>query len=247
MIKSTLTAAILCASALSSFAQAPAAPAKEAKNTATTPANKLNAGWWKKRHEQKLAAAKNAKVDLLFIGDSITHSWENGGKNVWKKYYAPRNAFNIGFSGDRTQHVLWRLDHGEMAGMKPKVAVIMIGTNNTGHSMQKAEETAAGIKAIIGRVQKLSPETKVLVLAIFPRGMEPNHKMRVLNTKINNIVKTYADGDKVTYLDLGPKFLNPQGVLTKKVMPDALHPQAHGYQIWAEAMEPTLKRLLDEK
>jgi len=248
MTKYTLTAAIFCASTFSCFAQAPAAPAKEAtKNTATIPAEKLKAGWWKKRHEQKLAAAKKAEVELLFIGDSITHSWENGGKHTWQEFYAPRKAFNIGFSGDRTQHVLWRLDNGEMAGMQPKVAVIMIGTNNTGHTMQKAEETAAGIKAIIGRVQKISPNTKILLLSIFPRGMQPTHKMRVLNTKINNIIKTYADGEKVTYLDLGPKFLDDKGVLTKKVMPDALHPQAHGYKIWAEAMEPTLKKLLGEK
>ncbi|BDS07951.1 hypothetical protein NT6N_29910 [Oceaniferula spumae] len=247
-MKSIITTAILAACTLTASAQAPAAPAKEvAGNSATTPAAKLNAGWWKKRHEQKVAAAKNAKVDLLFIGDSITHSWENSGKKIWQKYYAPRNAFNIGFSGDRTQHVLWRLDNGEMAGMKPKVAVIMIGTNNTGHTMQKAEETAAGIKAIIGRVHKLSPETKILLLGVFPRGMNPDHKMRVLNNEINAIIKTYAEDDKVTYLDLGPKFLDDKGVLTKKVMPDALHPQAHGYQIWAEAMEPTLKELLGEK
>lgn len=195
----------------------------------------------------KLKAAKGADVDLLFIGDSITHGWENKGRELWAKYYAPRNAFNIGYSGDRTQHVLWRLENGEMKGMKPKVAVIMIGTNNTGHSMQKAEETAAGIEAIVKSVHKNSPKTKVLLLAIFPRGQQPTHKMRVLNDKINSMIKKSADGEKVTYLDLSPSFLDDDGVLTKKIMPDGLHPKEHGYKIWAEAMEPTLKKLLGEK
>ena len=214
---------------------------------ADKPTDRLKNKWWKVRHEQKLKAAKKNKVDLLFIGDSITHGWENKARKIWQEYYAPRNAFNLGYSGDRTQHVLWRLDNGEMKGMKPKVAVIMIGTNNTGHSMQKATETAAGIKAITERIHKISPDTKILLLGIFPRGAQPNHKMRVLNDKVNNIIKTYADDEKITYLDLGPDFLDDQGVLTKKVMPDGLHPQAHGYQVWAKAMEPTLKKLLDEK
>ncbi|MBK1854024.1 GDSL family lipase [Verrucomicrobiaceae bacterium 5K15] len=248
ILKSTLVAAMFCSSLVQLHAQAPAAPTQEAEaNSATTPADKLKSAWWKKRHEQKVAAAKKAKVDLLFIGDSITHAWERGGAKIWKEYYAPRNAFNIGFSGDRTQNVLWRLDNGEMAGMKPKVAIIMIGTNNTGHSMQKAEETAAGIKAIIDRVHQQNPKTKVLLLAIFPRGAQPDHKMRVLNDKVNEIIKGYAEDERITYLDLAPSFLEDDGVLSKKVMPDLLHPRAHGYQIWAEAMEPTLKTLLEEK
>lgn len=241
MIKLSLIAAL-------SLTCIPSCLAKEhIVGDADKPADRLNLKWWKERHEQKLADAKKAKVDLLFIGDSITHGWENKGKKLWEKYYAPRNAFNIGYSGDRTQHVLWRLDNGEMDGMKPKVAVIMIGTNNTGHGMQKARETAKGIKAIIGRVHKISPDTKILLLGIFPRGVQPDHKMRDRNTEINDIIKKYDDGEKIHYLDLGPKFLDDKGVLSKKVMPDGLHPYGYGYQVWAEAMEPTLKKLLGEQ
>jgi len=231
-----------------SIAILPIACAKPPVNEAADiPKDRLDVKWWKARHEMKLKAAKNAKVDLLFIGDSITHGWENKGSKLWKKYYAPRNAFNIGYSGDRTQHVLWRLENGEMAGMTPKVAVIMIGTNNTGHSMQKAEETASGVQAIIKHIHKNSPETKVLLLGIFPRGSEPTHKMRLLNNEINNIIKKSADGEKVTYLDISPSFLDDKGALNEEIMPDKLHPLPHGYQLWADAMEPTLKKLLNEK
>lgn len=241
MIKLILIATIALTSIPSSLAKQK--PAEDADK----PAHRLSSKWWKQRHEQKLAKAKNTQVDLLFIGDSITHGWENKGRKLWGEYYASRKAFNLGYSGDRTQHVLWRLDNGEMEGMKPKVAVIMIGTNNTGHNMQKARETAKGIKGIITRIQKISPETKVLLLAIFPRGEQADHPMRVRNTEVNNIIKTYADDKNITYLDINSKFLNEEGVLTKEVMPDRLHPQAPGYKIWAEAMEPTLKKLLGEK
>jgi beta-glucosidase len=242
---STLLISPLLAQAPATPAVADEAPAKAA-HSANTPAHKLNAGWWKKRHEQKVAAAKGAECDLLFIGDSITHGWENAGKNVWAEYYAKRKPFNIGFSGDKTEHVLWRFDNGELANFKPKVAVIMIGTNNTGHIMQKATETADGIKAIITKLHKHSPKTKVLLLAIFPRGEKPDHKMRVLNTQINNIIKTYADGKLVHYLDMAPSFLTKDGILTKEVMPDRLHPREPGYKIWAATMEPKLKELLGE-
>ena len=243
-MKALLLASALLVSPL--FAQAPAVPTK-AVNSATEPANRLNAKWWKNRHEQKVTAAQNTECDLLFIGDSITHSWEGRGKQVWQKYYAARKPFNIGFSGDRTQHVLWRFDNGELAKFQPKVAVIMIGTNNTGHSMQKAEETAAGVKAIITKLQTHSPKTQVLLLAIFPRGAKADDSKRKLNDSINAIIKTYDNGKTVHYLDIAPAFLDDDGTLPKSVMPDLLHPHAAGYQLWADAMEPKLKELLGEK
>ena len=237
------------------FAKAPAAKAPadkaltttQASHSANTPAEKLNQGWWKKRHEQKVKEAANTECDLLFIGDSITHSWENSGKKVWAEYYTKRKPFNIGFSADRTEHVLWRFDHEELANFKPKVAVIMIGTNNTGQSMQKAQETADGIQAIITKLHKHSPKTQIILLAIFPRGANPNHKLRLLNDKINAIIKTYDDGKNVHYLDISSAFLDKDGNLPKAVMPDLLHPNADGYKLWAEAMEPTLKKLLKEE
>ena len=117
------------------------------------------------------ARVKQGNVDLIFIGDSITHGWEEAGKDVWQKFYGKRNAVNLGIGGDQTQHVLWRLDHGNIDGISPKLAVIMIGTNNAG-SGQQPEQIAEGIKAIVEQLRAKLPETKILLLAIFPRGAD---------------------------------------------------------------------------
>jgi lysophospholipase L1-like esterase len=203
--------------------------------------------WWQPRHDTKLAELKKMKqVDLLMVGDSITHGWEGGGKQVWAEYYSKRNALNIGFSGDRTEHVLWRLQHGSIKGISPKLAVIMIGTNNTGHRQDPAEETAAGIKAIIVELQKQLPETKILLLAISPRGAKADHPMRMLNTGINKIIAGYDDCKKVFFLNINEEFLDDDVTLPKSVMPDLLHPQAAGYGTWAKAMEPSIAKLMSE-
>lgn len=203
--------------------------------------------WWKPRHEQKLADLKKMeKVDLLMIGDSITHGWENAGRKVWDEYYADRHAFNIGFSGDRTENVLWRLQHGAVQGISPKLAVIMIGTNNTGHRQDPPEETAAGILAIITELQKQLPETKILLLAVFPRGATSDDPLRRLNDGINRIIANYDDGKKVFFLDINDEFLEDDGKLPKSVMPDLLHPKEAGYATWAKAMEPVIARLMGE-
>ncbi len=205
--------------------------------------------WWMPRHEQKLAEAKKLKgqVDLLFIGDSITHGWDTGGKAVWDEFYAHRRPFNIGFSGDRTEHVLWRFQHGEVDGLTPKVAVVMIGTNNTGHRQDKAEDTSAGVAAILDELAQRMPETKVLLLAIFPRGEQPTDKLRLLNDQINGQLKVLADNERVFFLNINKTFLENDGTLPRVVMPDVLHPNTDGYRLWARAMEPTLRKLMGEK
>ncbi len=199
-----------------------------------------NDEWWQKRHE-----SFNKRVNLIFIGDSITHGWEGGGKEVWQKYYAKRNAVNLGIGGDQTQHVLWRLDHGNIDGISPKLAVLMIGTNNAGSN--KPEEIAAGVKAIVEKLRTKLPQTKVLVLAIFPREADKNGKLRQVNEKANAIIAKLADDKTVFYLDIGPKFLAADGTLSKDIMPDLLHPNQKGYEIWAEAIEPTVAHLMGEK
>lgn len=203
--------------------------------------------WWMPRHKQKLAELKEMeKVDLLMIGDSITHSWENGGRKVWDEYYAKRNAFNIGFSGDRTEQVLWRFENGEIDGISPKLAIVMIGTNNTGHRQDKAEHTAAGVQEIIKQLRERLPDTKILLLAIFPRGNDANDPLRKLNDAINKILAGCADNQHVFYLDIADRFLDDDGVLPRTIMPDVLHPNEKGYRIWAEAMEPMVKKLMGE-
>ena len=123
------------------------------------------------------------------IGDSITHGWEGRGKKVWQQYYAKRNAFNIGYSGDRTEHVIWRLQHGEIDAISPQLAVVMIGTNNTGHRQDPPQETAAGIKHILAELKQRKPKMKVLLLAIFPRGATADDKLRKINVSINEHIK----------------------------------------------------------
>jgi beta-glucosidase len=203
--------------------------------------------WWMPRHKEKLEEkSKMERVDLLMIGDSITHGWENGGKPVWEEYYAKRHALNIGFSGDRTEQVIWRLQNGAVDDISPKAAVIMIGTNNTGHRMDAPEDIAEGVKAIIEELRKRIPKTKILLLSIFPRGATNDDKMRLNNVAANKLISEFADDEHVFYLDISDKFLEPDGTLPKSIMPDLLHPNGDGYAIWAKAMEPKLKELLGE-
>ncbi|MCA9215328.1 MAG: GDSL family lipase, partial [Planctomycetales bacterium] len=154
-----------------------------------------------------------------------------------------RKPINFGFGGDRTEHVIWRLTHGHLQKIKPKVAVLMIGTNNTGHSMQQPTEVADGVKRILDILEERTPDTKVLLLGIFPRSRSPYDLPRLNNVAINQIIRRYHDGERVHYLDIGDVFLEDDGHLPESVMKDALHLGADGYRRWAEAIEPKLKEL----
>ncbi len=200
----------------------------------------------KERHDGFLAVAKKGDIDLLFMGDSITDGWRGGGKKIWDANFAPLKAANFGISGDRTQHVLWRIQNGELDGIKPKLFVLMIGTNNGGDSK---EDVALGITTIVKETQKRLPGTKVLLLGIFPRGPKAeNNKARDKNIAVNEIVAKLDDGGKtIKYLDISDKFLDENKDLPKDIMPDALHPNAKGYQIWADAILPTVKDMMGVK
>jgi N-acetylglucosamine-6-sulfatase len=215
-------------------------------SSSTLPTHRLGAGWWKKRYQKTLekVAERGSDYELVFIGDSITQGWEGAGKEVWNEFYGDRKALNLGYSGDRTEHVLWRLLNGELENVDPKAYVLMIGTNNTGHDLTPADETAEGVKLIVELLQDRSPESEILLLSVFPRGQQPEDKMRQRNDEINDIIRHYADDEQVRWLDLTDTFLDDQGILTKEVMPDALHPKQKGYRMWAEAMEPVLVELL---
>lgn len=214
-------------------------------HSAVTPVPRED-GWWGERHASFNQRATQGDVELIFIGDSITHSWENAGKEVWAKYYESRKAMNLGISGDRTEHVLWRLDHGNIEGISPKVAVIMIGTNNTGHKSNNAEEIADGITAIVKKLRARLPKMKILLLGIFPRGETPNAE-RAQNDQVNAMIAELACGRMVHYMDIGVHFLEPDGSISKEIMPDYLHLTPRGYQIWAIAIEGKLRELLGEE
>ncbi len=212
-----------------------------------TPDHRNDQAWWKKRFDEKIALVKQGGWELVFLGDSITHGWEGGGKDVWAQNFGSYKALNLGYGGDRTEHVLWRLDNGELDGYQPKLLVLMIGTNNTGHRplvQETPEDTAAGIKAILDKIGQKSPDTKVLLLAIFPRGAKPDDGLRVRNDKVNALISGYADGKRVVFLNFNKELLEPDGTLSKEMMPDFLHPQAKGYAIWAKAILPFVKETL---
>lgn len=197
------------------------------------------------RHKIINERAKKGDVDLLFIGDSITAGWEGAGKDVWKKYYEPRKAMNAGIGGDRTQHILWRLDNGNIDGLSPKVAVLMIGTNNLGGNTP--DDIAAGVKAIVEKLQKKLPKTQVLVLGVFPRGEKADSDLRKKQESINNVIKGLANSKTVHYLDINAKLLKSDGSQDRALMPDLVHLSPKGYQIWAESIESKLVELLAEK
>jgi len=201
-------------------------------------------GGWMKRHQSFNTRVAKGNVDLVFIGDSITQGWEGRGKGVWAKYYGKRNTVNLGIGGDRTQHVIWRLDNGNLKDITPKAAVIMIGTNNSGNNSSK--EIADGVAAIVKQIRTKSPKTQILLLGVFPRGTNNADKRRQVNEGANRIFSKLDDGKYVHYLDIGPKFLQKDGTLTREIMPDLLHLSQKGYTIWAESIEAKLANLLDE-
>jgi len=216
---------------------------KAPKESATEP--KPREAWWVARHEAYLKEVKEkaGNVDLLFVGDSITDGWHGGGKKAWAKNYEPLKAFNIGIGGDRTQHVLWRLQHGEVEGIKPKLAELMIGTNNLHDNTN--EEIVDGITACVKEIQKQLPGTKVLLLGVFPRGEKADNPYRARIKAINEQIAKLDDGGKtVKYLDIGDKFLDPSGNITKDIMKDFLHPTAKGYDIWVDATKDTIKEMM---
>ena len=213
-------------------------------STAVIPAHRNGEEWWKKRNNTKNQLARETQHDLLFIGDSITQGWEGKGKEAWEKFYGDRNALNLGFSGDRTEHVIWRLNTGNLRNQKnAKVAVVMIGTNNTGHSSQDPYATAEGVEQILFSLRAHCPDTKVLLLGVFPRARGTTAPKRLINISLNEQLRKFDDGERVHFLDISDAFLTPTGELPEEIMPDALHLSKKGYQIWAEAIEPKLKEL----
>jgi lysophospholipase L1-like esterase len=198
---------------------------------------------WVARHEGFVKEAESTAADVVFLGDSITDGWRSGGKKVWDENIAPLHAVNLGISGDRTQHVLWRIDHGELDHVKPKVIVLMIGTNNTGKGRNSTPETIEGVTAVVKSLRSKEPGAKILLLGIFPRG-EKDTPIRGELKEINAAISKLDDGKKVIYLDIGQKFLEPDGTLSKEIMPDLLHPNKKGYRIWADAIMPQLTSML---
>jgi lysophospholipase L1-like esterase len=217
------------------------AAAAELATTKPVEAKTNGENWWRGNCKRIMADIKkmNGEIDVALVGDSITARW--GGES-WKKHWGSYRAVNMGIGGDRTQNVLWRLENGELDGYKAKLFVVMIGTNNTDKKTDPAD-IAAGIKAIINLIKTKHPESKILLLGIFPRGEKPDAGREKIKA-VNQLISQLHDGTVVHYMDIGEKFLQPDGTISKAVMKDFLHLGSKGYDIWAEAIGGKVKELL---
>ena len=198
--------------------------------------------WWVARQaELNQRAATNTDAKIVFLGDSITHLWEHAGHAIWRKHYADHAAINLGISGDRTEHVLWRLRNGNLDGLAPKVVVLMIGSNNSGQINQEPKQTFLGIQAIVAELRFQLPQTHILLLGIFPRGAKADHPHRILNRRVNELLQPWAaKQSQLDFMNINLHFLTENATLSPEIMPDLLHPNARGYQIWADAIETKL-------
>ncbi len=235
--------------AVSAPIPAPVAAAVRPLEDASAPIPKRGNARFYELHASFLQRAKAGPIGLLFLGDSITEGW-NKAPDVWREHYEKYQPAGFGISGDQTQHVIWRIEDGELDGIRPKVVVLMIGTNNS--KFHTGAEIAAADTMIVRLIRQKSPETKVLLLAIFPRGPRKDwdgtyddslRRMQAVRDANAELAKL-DDGEHVRFLDIGEKFLGPDGKIPASLMPDQLHPNAAGYKIWAEAMQPLLEEMM---
>lgn len=248
--------------ALFGLAIALASPAVAKTRTvlAATPIARTDLPWWRQRHEAKLHELAQAKPELIFLGDSITEDWELSGPPewrdfapVWRRFYGDRQAINLGFKGDTTASLLWRIRNGEVAGIAPKAAVVLIGANNLGKLHWSAEDTVAGIDAILRELYKRLPRAKILLLGVLPS--ERSAWITETTVQINRMLAArYKDDPSVSFLDLTALFMR-NGVLNRDLFLDPeltppdppLHPSAQGQALMAKAMEPVLATMLGDR
>ena len=253
-IRLILTIAAILGTGLGGSAATAREPASAAPNSATIPVSKLendSYDWWQ-RHEDVLRVKAAINPEIVLIGDSITHFWGGEpkakiarGPKAWDSAFGKSRVLNLGFGWDRTQNVLWRIDHGELDGIQPRIVVVHIGTNNTSQTknarQNTAPEIAEGVRTVCERINTKLPHAKLILMAIFPREEKPDHPRRKLIAQTNGLLARIAVDKGYTFVDIGPKMLQPDGTLTKDIMPDFCHPSEKGYQVWADALIPLLR------
>lgn len=206
---------------------------------------------WYARHELKLKQTKEAKHDFVFIGDSLTHFWGTEepfthGGDVWHKYYDGRKVLNLGYGFDRTQNVLWRLEHGELEGQNPKMIVLNIGTNQfsgtANYPCDTPENAAVGICAVLKKLREIFPGTRLLAMALLPRFFKNDPKRHLIADTNRIVAERVKELENLRYLDIGEKFLRPDGELKLEIYRGDTHLMPEAYEIWAEAIEPEFRR-----
>ena len=237
-----LAAAILTL-ATAAFAQTNLAPAL---HQCINPVPRAGKGYDRYLLLNERVKQNEGRAGVIFVGDSITEGWEGNGKQVWAKYYAPRQALNLGIGSDHTQHVLWRLEHGNLDGLKPKAAVVLIGVNNIPADTNSPRQVLEGVTAVVNKLREKLPDTKILLLGIFP-FREDFCAQRGKALQVNQALRKLDDGQHVRFLDIGSQFIQPDGTISKDMMRDYLHLSPTGYRLWAEAIEPELAAMLGEK
>jgi lysophospholipase L1-like esterase len=197
---------------------------------------------WRQRQRDLLAIDPALKRDseLAFLGDSITEMWDDA---VWKQAFGRYRPLRLGIGGDKTQQLLYRIDHGELDGVGSRVVVLLIGTNNFGLGEATPAGVATGVSAVLARVQEKLPRSRILLLGILPRDELPSSELRSKVEQTNTLLEKLAS-ERVHYLDIGKSFLDAQGKIPKELMGDFLHPTPKGYRVFANAVTPKLKQLL---
>jgi lysophospholipase L1-like esterase len=215
--------------------------AAELESTTPVAAKTNGEKWWNGNCERILTDIKkmDGKIDVAFVGDSITARWR--GSESWTKHWGSYRAVNMGIGGDQTQHVLWRLQNGELDGYKAKLFVVLIGTNNMWAKDAEPANAAAGVKAIIDLIQSKQPQAKILLLSLLPTGEKPNPG-REKRMAVNQLISKFAGGS-VEYMDISSKFLEADSTISKEVMGDFLHLAPKGFDIWAEAISGRVKAI----
>jgi lysophospholipase L1-like esterase len=198
----------------------------------------------RKRFEEINAAVKTQPYRVLFFGDSLTERFETwDAPQLWREHMTPRGVLNAGVNGDRTEHLLWRLDHGNLDGPPPQGLVLWIGTNDLGHD-RSVEDTSEGIRADLLRLRERLPSARILLLGLTPRGAAPDAKFRAPIREVNNLIRTCGDERTVIFADLGGVLLDPQGRLSPEISPDRLHFSRKGYERLVPKLDPLIDRLL---
>jgi lysophospholipase L1-like esterase len=224
------------------------------ENNALAPVPKLENDcydWWA-RHKEVLKVKDGINPEIVLLGDSITHFWggepagpRKNGPKAWDDAFGTKRVLNLGFGWDRTQNVLWRLDNGEFDGLHPKYVVINIGTNNFSGTRNAHESTPAevadAIKAICARINAKSPDSKIILMGVFPRGASAKDPFRPKIVALNQLLAEFGKAKGIAFLDLGAKMLEPDGSLSREIMGDAVHPTEKGYAIWAAALKEAMK------
>jgi beta-glucosidase len=228
---------------------------EQSDNPAVRPAARSER--WQNDHAKREARLQKGRVDILLVGDSITHGWKRH-PDLLKQCFAGQQVVNLGHPADKTENILWRLTNHKMDKITPQVAIVMAGTNNSNNDEYTIEEIAGGVEAIVQLLQAQLPETKILLLGIFPRGsrdqrigLKSGLTEAAMNPQwekidqINGMLETYANGESVVYLNINSAFLNDNAALPVTVMPDLLHPNEQGYALWCSAMMPTVEKLIE--